>query len=574
MTFNKEWQVLPKISELERQNLALYPAIIAQLLVNRDLRTTKQAADFFSPDWQMALNDPFAFCQMRQACELVIKHLKAGSLIAVAGDYDADGVTSSALLYRSIRAMGGKVEVWIPSRLGEGYGLSKKIVDEVVAAGAKLLITVDNGIKAKNEIAYAQSKGIDTIVTDHHLGPDGADVPPGVVIDPIVEGETYPYKYLAGVGVAYKLASGLIQLSNLSEVQKDRLLSADLDLVSLGTVADCVPLTAENRAIVKRGLTMLNKQTKPGVRALITAANCKGEIDEASIGWQLAPRLNVAGRMEHANISYQLLITEDQAEADRLAAQLNDKNALRQAETMRIVDYCEQLIAGGLVHDKILVLVSPDLEYGLDDHWLEGVIGLVAGRLCEKYGRPALVICQSEGQIKGSGRSIETVNIVEFLAPLAQYLSRYGGHKAACGFSLKNKEALQEFVVKARELAAIQIGDQDLTPKLKIDAELDLNQVTGELADWLMRFRPFGQVNPAPVFISRGLRVMDLITMGADGQHIKLRFGSLWALAFNARSRWPDIVLGTTVDLVYQLEWSEFNGSRTLQLRIIDLKLV
>ena len=575
MDVNKLWQIYPKLSAEQRAELSSFPQLVAQLLVNRSLDSKKQAGDFFSADWEMSLLDPFAFAQMKDACELIIKHLKDKSLIAIAGDYDADGVTSSALLNRIITALGGKAEVWIPSRLGEGYGLSKKIVDDVIAAGAKLLITVDNGIKAGKEIAYAQSKGIDTIVTDHHMGPDdAADLPAGVVLDAVVEGETYPFKYLAGVGVAYKLAAGLIQMSTLNSGQKEKLVSADLDLVALGTVADCVPLVGENRALVKRGLAMLNKQTKPGVRALITAASAKGEIDEASIGWQLAPRLNVAGRMEHANVSYRLLMTEDQKEADELANKLNDKNALRQAETARIVEYCEKMIEAGLKNDKILILVSPDLEYGLDDKWLEGVIGLVAGRLCEKYSKPALVICLSEGQIKGSGRSIESVNVVDFLANFSDYLSRYGGHKMACGFSVKNKDVLMEFVGKARELAAATINDTDLIPRLKIDAEVELADVNGELADWLTRFSPFGQANPIPLFVSRGVRVMDFMPLGMEAQHFKLRFGSVWAIAFNATKRWPTVALGSTLDIAYHLEWNEYNGFRNLQMRIVDIHVV
>ncbi|MDD4412170.1 MAG: single-stranded-DNA-specific exonuclease RecJ [Patescibacteria group bacterium] len=571
MELTKLWQVYPKISEADKKLLGDYSDIISQLLFNRGIKDRVAAKIFFSADWQIESPDPFLFKDMKLAVELIVKHVKANNKIAVVGDYDADGVTSSAVLKRVLTAIKGNVDVWIPNRLGEGYGVSKKIIDNIVKSGAKLIITVDNGIRAKAEVAYAKTKGIDVIVTDHHMGPDDlTDYPDAVIINPILPQENYPFKYLAGVGVAFKLMSALIKTSTLNEQQKERLLSQVLDLVAIGTVADCVLLLDENRLLVRQGLIELNRQLKPGIRSLVNSAGLKEEISEWSIGWQLAPRLNVAGRLEHANTSYELLVTDDQAEADKLALNLNNQNSTRQFETARIVEYAEHVVEAGLKNDKIIILTSPDLS-GIDDKWLEGVIGLVAGRICEKYGRPTLVICKSEGVIKGSGRSIESVNIVQFLDNFQEHLARYGGHKMACGFTVKNKESLDNFVSQAREFAENNFKIDDLIPRLKIDMVLDQNQLTGALADQIIKLAPFGQGNPIPVFVTYGVKVMDLMPMGSESQHWKMRFGSIWSIAFSGAKKWPDLQPGETVDIVYTLEWNKYNGYKNLQLKIIDL---
>jgi len=574
MEITKQWQVASLITPEVQKNLNSYSPLVAQLLFNRGIENESLARRFFSADWQLDAHNPFSFKDMQSAVEMLVRHIKNGDLIAVAGDYDADGVTASAVVAETIKAIKGKVEVWIPSRLGEGYGLSKLIVDQVIEAGAKLLITVDNGVRAVTEVAYAREKGLEVIVTDHHTSPEGEAIPEPPLINPILERDNYPFKYLAGVGVAFKLMAGLLAESTLSDVQKERLLGKVLDLVALGTVADCVSLTGENRSLVKRGLLELNKLERPGIRALIARTPIKGVISEWHVGWQIAPRLNVAGRMEHANTALALLMTDNQKEADSLAEKVNNQNSQRQSETARIVEYCEQYIETHLMSDKLLIVISPDLATIPDtDKWLEGVIGLVAGRLCEKYSRPVLVICQSEGQIKGSGRSIESFNVVGFLGNFQEYLVRFGGHKMACGFTVKNKKALNEFVIKARDLANEQIDLKDLTPRIKIEAEVDLVDINKEFLDNLERFAPFGQGNPLPQFVSRGVRLVDLISLGSESQHWKMRFGSLWAVAWSGAKRWPELTLGQQLDIVYTAEWNEFNGYKNIQLKIVDIKI-
>lgn len=579
MDNQKIWEVLPVLSASADKELSAHSPLIRQLLYNRGLITAASAKRFFSSDWELSSEDPFAFRDMKAAVKLIIDHLKQANLIGIAGDYDADGITASAVLYKTIEAIRGRAEVWIPSRLGEGYGLSKHLIDQIADAGAKLLITVDNGVRARQEVAYAKSKGLDVIITDHHMKPDDTDdMPEALVIDPILPEETYPYKYLAGVGVAFKLVCGLLSASTLSEAQKGRLREAVLDLVAIGTIADCVSLTGENRSLVRQGLAEINKQLRPGTKALITAAAIKGRIEEWQIGWQIAPRLNVAGRLEHANSAFRLMITDDQAEADKLAKKLNEQNILRQVETARVVEYCQRIVEKDLKNDRVLVLVSPDLlepettEESANDSgkWLEGVIGLVAGRLCEKYGKPTLVICKSEGKIKGSGRSVEPIDIVALLGQAKEHLTRFGGHKMACGFTIKNKASLAAFSDKIKMLAADSVSDEALRQKLKIDAVLDLGSVDGNLADQLEKFSPFGQANPLPLFLSRGAVINDLLPLGSDGQHLKLRFGSLWAVAFNVLKKNKPLTLGQKVDIVYSVEWNEYNNYKNLQLKLVD----
>lgn len=564
----KTWQVEPKPTEL-LIHPELEPAIVL-LLARRGLQDQTAIDQFFGDN---QLLDPQLFANMAAAVEVIIAEIKAGRKIAIVGDYDADGITASAVLVEVLGILKAKTEVWIPSRQGEGYGLNQRIIDEVQAAGCQLLITVDNGIKAGAEVAYAQKLGLQVIITDHHLGPeDPADNPPCLIINPSLSEETYPYKYLAGVGVAFKLASAVVKASTLPLATQDKILQHVLDLVAIGTIGDCVNVLGENRSLIKQGLRLLNKQRRLGLRQLIRLAGSKMPLTEWQVSWQIVPRLNVAGRLDHANNAYRLLVSSDQIETKTIAQQLNEQNSLRQEITKSIVADCQEIIDREMLSESLLVLTAPDISDPQAAPWPEGVIGLVAGRLTEAYGRPCVVICQSHGKLKGSARSIELYNMVEGLAGASQYLERFGGHKLAAGFTVKD-EQLAPFIAALKTAAAEQLSGLDLSPKLKIEAELTLSEINDKLMNQLSWFAPFGQNNPVPDFVSYGLVINDIIALGAEKQHLKIKVGDCWAIGFNLLPQWSKLSINDRIDVVYNLEWNEFNGRRSKQLKIIDLRL-
>lgn len=568
----KKWVVAPPINTEVLTAYAPLKPILAQLLVNRGLNPS-EARSFLASDNEVSWHSPFAFRHMRQAVELIIEQIKEQKLIAIVGDYDADGVTSSAVLWETLTTLKAKVQVWIPNRLSEGYGLNKRLIKDIAKAGCSLLITVDNGIRSYDEIAYAREQGLTVIITDHHTQDESrADLPEAIIINPILEQETYPFKFLAGVGVAFKLANALIDSSSLSLNIKERLTKRVLDLVAIGTIADCVSLLGENRFLVRQGLRELNRRERLGINALVKVAQINNEISETNVSWQIAPRLNVAGRLGRANATYEILVTTEHDEADKLAEELNEKNVHRQEETQRLVEYAQKLVESELLLDKILVVMAPCLRGESTESWHEGIIGLVAGKICEKYSRPAFVVTLSEGKIKGSGRSIEGYNIVALLERLKQYLERFGGHKAACGFTVKDQTNLEKFTQELRRVGQEEITDDLLVPTLRIDAELDITEVDKNLVEEIKKFAPFGQGNREPIFVSRGVEVREITMMGLDSQHIKFKFHNFWALAFGEAVKWQALKLGDKIDVVYTLEFNDFNGFRNVQMRIIDMR--
>ncbi len=568
----KRWVIAPPITAAQAADYRPYQPLMAQLLVNRGL-SAAAAESFFSSDNETQWHTPLAFKKMSAAVALIVAKIKAGERLAICGDYDADGVTASAVLAETLRTLKAQLEVWIPNRLTEGYGLNSRVLREIKDAGCSLVITVDNGIRSRAEIAAAQKLGLTVIVTDHHAAPDeAADWPDCLIINPMLPGETYPFKYLAGVGVAFKLACALIEASTLAPAVKERLVNRIVDLVAIGTVADCVNILGENRFLVRQGLKAINRRSRVGLDELIKVSQLNGEIETWNISWQLAPRLNVAGRLEHANTAYELLMTADRAQAAALAKKLNEQNHERQTETQRLMEYSQNFVETNLADDKLLIVTSPNLTDDTADAWHEGIIGLVAGRLCERYGKPALVITLSDGKIKGSGRSIEGYNILAVLETNKAWLERFGGHKAACGFTIKDKAALTAFAAAARAQVKQELSDEDLLPRLLIDAELDLMTVDERMVEDLERLAPFGQGNKEPLFVSRRLVVRDKLTMGVDGQHVKFKFNNFWAVAFGEAAKWQTLAIGSQVDAAYTLEFNDFNGFRNIQLRLVDMK--
>lgn len=561
---------MPKIDDDFITRNSGFSRVVLQLLFNRGLRERKEIEQFLNPS-SGDFFDPFLFNNMRAAVDLIIKHIKAENKMVIYGDYDADGVTATAILAEVLAILKARIEIYIPDRASEGYGLNRKAIDEFIKNNLKLIITVDGGIRDKKEVEYAKEKGLDIIITDHHIAPEEKDLPDCLIINPNVKKENYPFKNLAGAGVAAKLAEAIINQAKLAETVKQKLKEQILDLVAVGTVADCVSLLGENRILVKEGLKVVNKNKRIGLGELIKVAQISGGIEEWNIGFQIAPRLNAAGRMEHANTAFELLITKNKEEAEALARRLNNRNMDRQRITEEIMAEIEKKIEAR-EKEKIIIGVCPLNQEKETEAWNEGVIGLVAGKLCDKYYRPALVITKGKEDYKGSGRSIEEFNIITALEETGEFLERYGGHPAACGFSLK-EENLEKFISKMKEITDIKLAGADLRPKLEIECELGLEEVDENLVKDIESFSPFGQDNPRPKFTSGEVQIRDIVNMGIDGQHIKFRFNGLWAVAFGRSEEWKNFKIGDRVDIVYYVERNEFNGRSEVQLKLVDVKL-
>ncbi|MDD3285279.1 MAG: single-stranded-DNA-specific exonuclease RecJ [Patescibacteria group bacterium] len=599
----KQWQLASAATPEFFSSLPEIEPVLAQILWNRGLRSATAARAFLSdglePELSLDLTgegdfvfyNPFLFRDMQEAADIVIKHIKQKNKIVVYGDYDADGVTSSAVLAEALKTLQASVEVYLPDRVSEGYGLNKPALDQIKEQGASLVITVDNGIRNKDEVEYAHSLGLEVIITDHHVLPESRnDLPACPVIDPADAEDKYPWPFLAGVGVAFKLVCALLYQSTLPAKQKFLIAERSLDLVAVGTIADMVSLLGENRFLVKRGLSILNQNRRLGLKALFqTAKIALGRPLEAwNVGWQLGPRLNAASRLGHANSAFALISAEDETEAVNLAQELNQRNLNRQQITEEIIRQVEMQIDKDNL-PPIIIGVA-----GEGQHWNEGVVGLVAGKICEKYHRPTLVVARiieeeainqaevglqaAKLSFKGSGRSIEGFNLIAAIEECSEFLDKYGGHPMACGFSIDGEEKLNDFKDKLCKIAAENLTPEILAPKLSLDAVLVSREISLGLADSLARLAPFGQNNPQPKFSSANLRVDDIVWMGKERQHIKLRLSavdghdvfSAWAIAFNAADNFNDLVIGDIIDLAYYLDINEFNGRREAQLKIID----
>lgn len=563
-----------------------YPTVnplILQILFNRGLKTKEDLRWFLSDEEEFL--DPFLFKDMKAAVALIIDHIKKRNKIMIFGDYDADGVTSAALLYDVFSILKASVDFYIPDRVSEGYGLNKKALDQIKADGFSLVVTVDNGIRNKEEVDYAQSLGLDIIITDHHAYPEKkTDWPSCLIINPADKASGYPFRYLAGVGVAFKLASALILESKLGAEDKEILIERTLDLTAIGTVSDMVPLIGENRLIVQWGLKVLDKTKRLGLLELLRVSGGEGKIDSFRLGFHLGPRLNAASRMKHANSALNLLISKDPSEARLLAEDLNDKNMERQEMTDNVLAAAESQLD---VNNIPKIIIVKDLS---NNSWNEGVIGLVAGRLSEKYYRPVLIIVKtgetavaSDGQkyslYKGSARSIEGFSLVEALENSKDFLYKYGGHPMAGGFSILAEENVFAFIDNINSLAEKKISLDLLKPKIKVDAELNFSSINNKLLELIERLAPFGQINTSPCFATFKLKIIDIVKMGKEEQHIKIRFlnhedkemKSFWGISFGGADKYSNLKLGDTVDLLYSLEFNNFNGKREIQLRIMDI---
>lgn len=545
------------------QSLGEYPPLLRRLLFNRGYATGQSARQYLNYQIPPGF-EPENLKGVAEAADRILWGLKRQQPIAIYGDYDADGVTATALLVSVLEELGGMVQGYIPNRFDEGYGLNIEALKELHDAGAQLVITVDCGIRSLKEARFARELGLDLIITDHHQ--PLRELPEAVaVIDPKQPGETYPEHILAGVGIAYKLAQAI--LHNAGKLHSDPAsVERTLDLVALGTVADLAPLVGENRVLVSQGLRHLRNPRRQGVFSLIQASGLKPErITAEDIGYILGPRLNAAGRIETAQDALSLLTTRGVENAGFLAQKLNQQNQERQKLTREIVDQAAT-IALERGEDKILLFAAhPDFS--------SGIVGLAASRLMEGYYRPAIVAQRGEEYTRGSCRSIPEFHITAALDQCADLLEHHGGHAAAAGFTVRNKN-LEELIGQLDQIAEDQLAGKELRPVLMADAEIPLDDLKPEILSYLDMLQPTGYGNPKAVFISRNVRILRYRWVGKNETHLKLTLsgGKIThdAIAFN-QDLWKDN-LPAQIDLAYTFEINEFNGRQTLQLNVLDLK--
>ncbi len=560
----KHWQILPEVPEYASKALSDFSPFMRQLLFNRGYEDAESAAAFVSCTVDFPTN-PLLLKSMSQAVDRLHKAIENGEKIVIYGDYDADGVTSTALLVEFLSALGVTPHAYIPDRYDEGYGLNKDAIRLLANEETALIITVDCGVRAIEEITLANELGMDVIVTDHHH--PGPELPPALaVIDPKQKGDPYPEKYLAGVGLAYKLAQAYLHDFPQEDVSADQWLG----LVAIGTVVDMAPLKGENRMLVSKGLEQLRHTQRQGIFSLAKVAGVDlTKCSTSDLGFRIGPRLNAAGRLESALTALELLTSKDLLKTGQLAQQLDSYNNERQEMTSFIREKAAQMVLG---EDPNAVLF-----FAADPQFSEGVVGLAASRLVESFYRPSIVGHEGAEFTVASCRSIPEFHITQALDECSDLLVRHGGHSAAAGFTIRN-ENRAALLARLQEIATKQLGDSEPLPVLMIDREIKLDQLNPRyipgILDDLHQLEPTGRENPEPVFASFGVNVRYARLVGKEGKHLKLTLQAgvhtFDAIAFR-QGHWmadmPDLI-----DLAYRIEINDFNGRRSVQLNVKDIK--
>jgi single-stranded-DNA-specific exonuclease len=538
------------------------PEILCRLLLIRGYVSAEDAKTFLRPKLDR-LHDPLQFLSMDKAVERLARAVRDEELVFIHGDYDVDGISSTTLLTRAIRGLGGKVTPFIPRRIEDGYDLSDAGVNAAIAIDAKVVVTCDCGTSAVSAVARLCQAGIDVIVTDHHL--PGGELPDCLsVLNPKRNGCGYPDKDLAAVGVAFKLALALARALGKNE----NFIWGMLDLVALATVADVAPLRGENRVFVRYGLKMLAETHNIGMRALIRASGLAGKpLTAGRIGFILAPRLNAAGRLGHALRGVELLLSENEHQANAIARELEELNNKRQELDHATLEQAREKVLQMDLDDTFGIVLA-------DETWHPGVIGIVASRLVEEFGRPTVLIALSGEQGKGSGRSISKFDLHGALGESRDLLIRYGGHRAAAGVTIA-RERVADFAARFNEVARSLLAPEDLVPEIRVDLEVNIDGINERLESLFRHFEPFGIGNPSPVLLARNVTLSaPPKVVGKDGLKLVLDTGtgSLEALGWGLAPRASEFHAGTKVDVAFRLERDEYRGESYLQARIADVR--
>ena len=559
--------ILPKAPDEEAVHALMtalsLPEIVCRLLLIRGYVTAEEAKLFLRPKLDR-LHDPFGFLSMDKAVARLARAVRAQELVFIHGDYDVDGICSTTILTRVIRGLGGKAMPFIPRRIEDGYDLSDAGVDAAMAASAKVVVTCDCGTGAVAPIARLCGSGVDVIVTDHHL-PSG-DLPDCLaVLNPKRIGDGYPDKDLAAVGVTFKLGIALARELGAS----DNFVWAMLDLVALATVADVAPLRGENRVFVRYGLKMLAETRNIGMRALLRASGLDGkQLTAGRIGFILAPRLNAAGRLGHAIRGVELLLTDDEHQANIIARELEELNQRRQDIDRATLEQARERVLAMDLDEMFSIVLA-------DDSWHPGVIGIVASRLVEEFGRPAVLIALSGDQGKGSGRSIPKFDLHGALGRAKDLLLRYGGHSVAAGVTIA-RDMVPAFAARFNEIAHSVLTPADLVPEIRVDLEVSIDGMDGRLESLFRHFEPFGIGNPTPVLLARNVVIArPPRPVGKDGLKLVLDTGtgSLDAIGWGLAGRAAEFQPGAKVDVAFRLERDDYRGESYLQARVADIRV-
>lgn len=539
------------------------PEPVAQILINRGINTVEEGEVFLKPVLSR-LYSPFCMKDMDLAVDLILKALEGHKKIAVYGDYDADGITATALLVSLLQDLGGDVTLYIPSRFAEGYGLHRDALDRLKEQGVSLVITVDCGITSVEEVSYARQLEMEIIVTDHHQPQDVLPAA-GAVINPQRSDCSYPFKALCGVGIAYKLGEALLRKLAAGTEKK---IEEYLDLVAIGTVADVVPLLGENRILVCQGLRRMSRNLRPGLQALCRVAGLRSEkITARQIAFGIAPRLNAPGRLGDALLSLRLLLEKNLESAQKIAEALQQINARRQEIETKIFSEACSILEETLAADKrSLVLLARE-------GWNPGVLGIVAGRLVEKYHLPVILLALEEGMGKGSGRSSGDFDITRALKKCASLLLEYGGHRQACGLKVK-EEHLPLLAEKLNRLAEDFFQEERPVQKIPVELVLEPEMITPRLAECLERLEPFGEGNPHPVFAGENWSLASVKEVGQDGRHLQLRLQVnncfFRGISFGGKNNLPLCKLYRKINVLFSVSFDRWRGDDTLQLEVYD----
>ena len=533
---------------------------VARVLYNRGLTDRKSIESFFDIDIAN-LHDPLLLADMEKATSRIKRAVENGEKITVYGDYDVDGITSVVLMYRCLTSLGANVDYYIPDRTEEGYGLNSSALRSIYDSGTSLIVTVDTGTTAVEEIAEAENYGLDVIVTDHHECKPTLPVCVAVV-NPKRPDSVYPYKELAGVGVVFKLVCALIGDST-------KAFSLYGDLVSIGTIADIMPLVDENRVLVSLGLDLLRKRPSCGIKALLEASGGykHGQITASTIAFQVAPRINAAGRIGDPKRSVELLLCEDPEQAASLAEGLCDENRTRRQMEADIIADVEKMLENRNPSDRIIVVGS--------ENWHHGVIGIVASKIVEKYHLPCILVCFDGDRAKGSARSIKDVSMFELLTQSSRHLEKFGGHEMAAGLTLARKD-FDGFVRDITAIANEKITDDMMIPVVESECEIPFSEISLDTVHELQRLQPFGTGNPTPNFAFGNVVISDIIAVGA-GMHLKLTFSysgqDFSAMLFGTTLQDFDFATGDTVDIVFSMSENFFNNRYSLNMSLKRMRL-
>ena len=569
---NKKWVFAGTEDEAverlkEEQGLSL---LLAQLMVNRGLGDP-DAARFFLDAQLDTVHDPFLMLGMDVAVRRIVQAIQNNETVTVYGDYDVDGVTSAALVVHFFRELGAPFDYYLPNRMEEGYGLNDKALETIKARGSKLVITADTGITALSQVAHANKIGVEVIVTDHHqISVDG--LPEALaILNPHQPDCTYPFKFLSGVGIVFKLAAGIRRGLLDAGWDADKLpnLKKHLDLFTLGTIADMAPLVDENHVLTSHGLEALRTSVKPGVIALKSVIGIEGKVDSSSVGFGMGPRLNAAGRLGQPDRGLHLLVSSDLNEAMEMAKSLEALNEERKETQKWCFEEAEYLLERqvDLENENVIVLASENFH--------QGVIGIVAAKLADKFYRPAILIALKDGVGKGSARSIPTFNLVKAMTQCSEHLIQYGGHAYAAGLNIEQGR-VDEFRKAMNRVGDEYLTEDCLVAELKVDATLTMEDISQATFKEIESLEPFGQMNKVPIFISREVRARDVKFVGREDNHVRFRAfqGNQFrnVIGFNLAHAFQSIDGNQPVDIVYEMRRNTWGGRDSIEIKLLDLR--